>query len=123
MEKPHRKLEVWQKSIDFATVIYEVTSRFPTHEQFGLVSQLRRAAVSIPSNLSEGAARGSAEFIQFMRIAIGSVSEIDTQLEISYRIGYLSESTYTDLDQQLATIDRMLVGLRKSLVQKQKNTP
>ncbi len=83
---------------------------------------MRRAAVSIPSNVAEGAARGCAEFIQFMRIAIGSVSELDTQLEICRRIGYLSDSAYKNLDQQSITIDRMLVGLRKSLIQKQKAT-
>lgn len=122
MEKPHRKLEVWQRSSDFATEIYKVTNSFPDYERYGLASQMRRTAVSISSNLAEGAARGITEFIQFVRIAISSVSEIDTQLEISYRIGYLSESTYTSLDHELAAIDRMLIGLRKSLIQKQKTT-
>ena len=121
MEKPHRRLEVWQKSIDFATEIYQVTSRFPADERFGLVSQMRRASVSIPSNLSEGAARGTVEFAQFVRIAIGSASELDTQLEICHRLDYLSAELHTELDEQLATIDRMLIGLRKALLQKQQN--
>jgi len=75
VEKPHRRLEVWQKSVAFATEIYTVTSEFPVDERFGLVAQRRRAAVSSPSNLSEGAARGTVEFAQFVRIAIGSTSE------------------------------------------------
>ena len=123
MEKPHRRLEVWQRSIDFATEIYKVTSGFPGDERFGLVSQMRRAAVSIPSNLSEGAARGTVEFAQFVRIAMGSASELDTQLEICHRLHYLSDALHTELDAKLATIDRMLIGLRKSLLQKQKPTP
>ena len=124
VEKPHRRLGVWQKSIDFATEIYQVTSKFPADERFGLVSQMRRAAVSIPSSLSEGAARGTAEFAQFLRIAIGSASELDTQLKICQRLHYLPDALHTELDEQLATIDRMLVGLRKALLQKQqKPTP
>jgi four helix bundle protein len=114
---------VWQKSIAFATEIYKVTGEFPADERFGLISQMRRAAVSIPSNLAEGAARGTLEFAQFVRIAIGSASELDTQLEICHRLGYLSSDLYTALDAKLATIDRMLIGLRKSLLQKQKSTP
>ncbi|PSB24349.1 four helix bundle protein [Stenomitos frigidus] len=123
VEKPHRRLEVWQKSIEFATEIYGVTSGFPADERFGLISQMRRAAVSIPSNLSEGAARGTVEFAQFIRIAIGSTSELDTQLEICHRLSYLSSDRYTALDTKLATIDRMLIGLRKVLLQKQKTLP
>ncbi|MBC7972951.1 MAG: four helix bundle protein [Verrucomicrobia bacterium] len=123
MEKPHRRLEVWQKSVAFATEIYTVTSEFPVDERFGLVAQMRRAAVSSPSNLSEGAARGTVEFAQFVRIAIGSTSELDTQLEICHRLGYLSSDLHTALDAKLAAIDRMLIGLRKSLLQKRKSTP
>ena len=78
MEKPHKKLEVWQRSVDFATEIYKVTGQFPNEERYGLISQMRRASISIPSNLAEGAARGTNEFIQFVRIAIGSASELDT---------------------------------------------
>lgn len=116
MDKPHRKLEVWQKGVNFATEIYQVTNEFPSNEQYGLISQMRRAAVSIPSNLAEGATRETAEFIQFARIAIGSVSELDTHLEIAHRLGYLPDNTYYHLDQELTQIDRMLIGLRKSLL-------
>ena len=77
---------------------------------------MRRAAVSIPSNLAEGAARGTTEFIQFVRIAIGSASELDTHLEIAHRLGYLSDKAYHHFDHELTQIDRMLIGLRKSLL-------
>lgn len=121
MEKPHRKLEVWPRSVVFVTEIYKVTCEFPADERFGLVTQMRRAAVSIPSNVSEGAARGTVEFTQFVRIAIGSASELDTQLEICHRLGYLPSDLYLSLDVKLTAIDRMLIGLRKSLLQKQKS--
>jgi four helix bundle protein len=115
VDKPHKKLEVWQRSVDFAIEIYRVTGQFPADERYGLVSQMRRAAVSISSNLAEGAARGTNEFIQFVRIAIGSASELDTQLEICHRLNYLAADTYQRLDDRLTQIDRMLNGLRKSL--------
>ncbi len=72
MEKPHKRLEVWRKSVDFVVEIYRITKEFPVDERYGIVSQMRRAAVSIPSNLAEGAAKGTNEYIQFIRIAIGS---------------------------------------------------
>ena len=120
MEKPHKKLEVWKKSVDFVTEVYKVTADFPSDERYGLVSQMRRAAISIPSNLAEGAARGANELIQFVRIAIGSSSELDTQLEIACHLGYLPDEVYRSLDTELAQIDRMLNGLRKSLLEKQR---
>ncbi len=118
MEKPHKRLEVWRKSVDFVIEIYKITKGFPADERYALVSQMRRAAVSIPSNLAEGAAKGTNEYIQYIRIAIGSASELDTQLEICYRLGYLSKDSYQNLDQRLTQIDRMLVGLRQSLLKK-----
>ena len=72
MEKPHKRLDVWHKSVDFVIEIYRITKEFPADERYGLVSQMRRAAVSIPSNLAEGAAKGTNEYIQCIRIAIGS---------------------------------------------------
>lgn len=79
---------------------------------------MRRAATSIPANLAEGAARGKAEFAQFTRIAIGSASELDTYLEIASRLNYLSHNVYTQRDDELTQIDRMLIALRKSLLPK-----
>ena len=82
----HKDLDVWKKSMDLVELIYGLTSQFPSDERFGLVSQMRRAAVSIPSNISEGAARkGDKELIQFLMIAIGSLSELETQYLLSVR--------------------------------------
>jgi len=89
MKKPHRELTVWQKSVDFIIHVYELTKKFPKSEMYSLTSQLRRASISIASNIAEGAARKSPrEFVQFLTIARGSISEIDTHLEIASRLGY-----------------------------------
>ena len=113
--KTHKDLIVWKKSIDFVTDIYKETNAFPKQEQYGLVSQLRRAAVSIPSNIAEGASRKSRkEFIQFLHIARASSSELETQLIISKKIGYLS-SDNLDLEEKLSVISKMLTGLTNNL--------
>ena len=113
--KTHKDLIVWKKSIDFVTDIYKETNVFPKQEQYGLVSQLRRAAVSIPSNIAEGASRKSRkEFIQFLHIARASSSELETQLIISKKIGYLS-SDNLDLEEKLSVISKMLTGLINNL--------
>ncbi len=123
MDKPHRSLEVWKKSMELVTLVYSMTAQFPSEERFGLVSQMRRCAVSIPSNLAEGAARrNDKELTQFLHISMGSSSELDTQLEISRRLGFLSETDATQLDGQLAEVDKMLVGLRNHLLRKSANT-
>jgi four helix bundle protein len=112
MKKPHRELTVWQKSVDFTTHIYKLTEKFPKSEIYGLTSQMRRAAISIASNIAEGAARKtSKEFIQFLTIARGSISEIDTHLEIVGRLGYVSPQHIDSLDASLIELDRMLSGL------------
>jgi four helix bundle protein len=115
LEKPHRRLIVWQKSVELTTDIYRLTQKFPAGEQYGLVSQMRRAATSIPCNIAEGAARGKKEYLQFLRVAIGSVSELDTQLEIAQRLGYLSAEDYRAIDDKLAEVNRMLLALRQSI--------
>jgi four helix bundle protein len=90
MDKPHKKLDVWRTSMDAAPMVYKITSSFPQEEKFGLVSQMRRAAISIPSDIAEGAARqGKGEFRNFLSMAQGSLSELDTQIEIALRLGYL----------------------------------
>ncbi|WP_416675033.1 four helix bundle protein [Egbenema bharatensis] len=118
MDKPHRKLAVWQRSIALTTQIYDLTGEFPPEERYGLSSQMRRAAVSIPSNLAEGAAKETREFARFILIAISSVSELDTQLEIALRLGYLSSSLHQTLDDEITQIDRMLIALRKSILKR-----
>ncbi len=110
----HQDLEVWQKGVEFVTTIYELTQRFPEHEVFGLRSQLRRAAVSVPSNIAEGAARETrADFLRFLFIARGSLSEIETQLLIAENLGYVADNQQPRAD--LASLRRMLAGLINQL--------
>ncbi len=114
MEKPHKKLEAWKLAMEIAEDIYRLTDSFPSLEKFGLVNQLRRAAVSIPSNVAEGAARNTKkEFINFLHIAQGSLSELDTQLELSRRLKYISENKWRDIDKKLEKEDKILTGLIK----------
>jgi len=103
--------------MDFVELIYKITGEFPENEKFGLTSQLRRASISIPSNLAEGAGRKSTkEFIQFLYIALGSSSEIETQLEIAMRLGYMKNQANTfDL---LTDIRKLIQGLIRSLKKK-----
>ena len=116
MDKPHKKLDVWKAGMETAQMVYRVTKTFPTEEKFGIVSQMRRAAVSIPSNISEGAARqGKGEFRNFLSIAQGSVSELDTQLELSLLLGFLSKEDLEEITSVLMRIDKMLTALIRSL--------
>ena len=115
-EKPHKKLEVWKKAIDLTVLVYKSTDSFPETEKFGLVSQMRRAVVSIASNIAEGAARQTKkEFAQFLHNAQGSLSELDTQVVISRRLGYLSAEVAQNLEMVLDIEDKMITGLIKSL--------
>jgi len=108
----YKKLDVWNKAVDFATQIYSVTKNFPKDELYGLTSQLRRASVSISSNISEGAGRNSdKEFRQFLNISFSSCSEIETQLIISYKLGYLSEDNFTSLTEEVISIQKILYKL------------
>jgi four helix bundle protein len=110
----HHDLKVWQASIQLVKEIYVVTSAFPKEETYGLVSQMRRAAISIPSNIAEGAARGGTkEFIHFLGMARGSLSELETQLYISRELGFVSNAQ--DVDVRIEEIFRMLAGLLASL--------
>lgn len=115
MDKPHKKLDVWKLSIALSTMVYRLTANFPSAERFGLVSQMRRAAVSIPSNLAEGAARSSDnEFRNFLSIARSSLSELDTQLDLSQELGFITETTRSQIDGLLTRVDKMLYGLYRS---------
>jgi len=114
--RPHRKLDVWKKSMEFVKHIYEATNSFPKSEVHGFTSQMRRATISIPSNLAEGAARkGTKEFKQFLNIAQGSISELDTQIELAHMLDYIDLKIYGDLMDKLSTIPKMLFGLSRSL--------
>ena len=112
----HKSLLVWQQSMSFAEKIYKLTQNFPDTERYGLVSQLRRAAVSIPSNIAEGFGRkGSKEFVQFLRVAFGSSSEIETQVELARRLNYVSEEDYIRTIDSLVIIRKMLNKLISKL--------
>ncbi|MEW6375899.1 MAG: four helix bundle protein [Thermodesulfobacteriota bacterium] len=122
MEKPHKKLDLWKAAMKSTTMIYKLTNKFPEEEKFGLVSQMRRAAISIPCNIAEGAARqGKREFKNFLSMAQGSLSELDTQLELTLLLGYVSAEDLRELWDQLLRIDKMLSGLIRSLTERTKN--
>lgn len=114
--KTHRDLNVWNNSIKLVTMIYEITNDFPKNEIFGITSQIRRAAVSIPSNIAEGAARTSKkEFNNFLSIALGSASELETQIIISKNLEYLSSEKSAILLSELTGIQKMIAGLMKNI--------
>lgn len=112
--KTHKDLDVWKKSVSLVTLIYEMTKGFPKDELYGLTNQIRRSAVSIPSNIAEGSARkGNKEFAQFLYIGLGSLSELETQLIISSNLKYISSERCELIMNDLNDIRRMLVGLIK----------
>jgi four helix bundle protein len=112
MEKPHKKLEAWKQSMDLVIEIYRTTENFPGQEIYGLTNQIRRAAISIPSNIAEGAARQTKkEFTNYLHMAQGSLSELDTQIELARRLGYFDQETFRMLDERLERIDKMITGL------------
>jgi four helix bundle protein len=111
------KLEVWQKAIDFADVVYATSRAFPAEERFGLTNQMRRAAVSISSNLAEGSSRHSkTDFARFVEISTGSLFEVVSQAFIARRQGFLSEEQFGDLYRAAEEQSRMQSGLRKALL-------
>jgi four helix bundle protein len=105
--KSFRDLLVWQRAVDLAVHIYKVTEQFPKSEMYGLTNQMRRASVSVASNIAEGYNRSQAELRHFLEIARGSLAELETQLEIAQRIGYLPPA-YTDLLAEINTLGRQL---------------
>jgi four helix bundle protein len=114
VEKRHQKLDVWRDAMTLVEVIYRLTAAFPSDEKFGLTAQLRRAAVSVPSNIAEGAARTSrTEYVRFLSIARGSLAEIDTQIEIARRLGYLPSDR--DIDETVQKVFARLNALIKRL--------
>lgn len=112
--KTHKDLDVWKKSVSLVTSIYEVTKDFPKDEIYGITNQIRRSAVSIPSNIAEGSARqGDKEFAQFLYISLGSLSELETQLIIANNLKYLTLNDYELTIDRLEEIRKMLLGLIK----------
>ena len=116
MKRAHKKLDVWKEGVALATDVYHRTEGFPKSEMYGLTSQMRRAAISVPSNIAEGAARLSAkEFAQFLNIAGGSLSELDTQVEIARNLGFISDQQKQELDLKIDSISAKLAGLIKNV--------
>ena len=110
----HTKLEAWKEAGELTVDIYALTSKFPKDELYGLISQIRRAAVSVPSNIAEGSARkGTAETIQFLYIAVGSLAELETQIEISRRLGYISN--VETITKRILLVKQLTLGLVRYL--------
>ena len=113
----HKDLDVWKKSMDLVASIYKLTLNIPDSEKFGLISQMRRSVVSIPSNIAEGAARkGDKELIQFIHIALGSLSELETQYLITLRLGFVKVNV--EVEELLVTVKKLLLGFKKYLAKK-----
>ena len=122
--KTHKDLEVWKTSIEMVTKIYHITRNFPKEEIYGLANQMRRAAVSVSSNIAEGAGRNSdKEFLQFLYFATGSLSELETQLIIAHNLEYLSNEYKRDMDTSINAIFKMLSGLIKSVKKRNPSPP
>ncbi len=110
--RPHERLKLWRKAVDFVVRLYALTTSFPKDEKFGLTSQIRRAAVSVPANIAEGAGRQSdKEFLHFLSNAQGSASELATELLIAHELGYLNTRDHAEANDELDHIGRMIVGL------------
>lgn len=117
---PYKNLKVWQESVDLVTLVYQVTASYPKSEQFGLVSQMRRCVVSIPSNIAEGYGRGTnGDLIHFLSISLGSSNELDTQLILSRRLSFITEETFALLVEMNASVWKMinsLIYVRKNVI-------
>jgi four helix bundle protein len=112
----YRQLLVWQKAMDLAEQCYGATRAFPSEEKFGLVSQIRRAAVSVPANIAEGQGRShTKEFLNHLSMARGSLLEVETLLQLSQRVGFLNQETLTSLLNLSDEVGRMITGLRHAL--------
>jgi four helix bundle protein len=114
--KTHKDLDVWKDSIDLVVHIYQITKEFPREELYGLTSQIRRAAVSVPANISEGSARNyTKEFIRFLKIAQASLSEFETLLQISFNLNYLDEGKFKSTQGKIFKVNSQLSGLIRSI--------
>ena len=114
--KHYKELLIWQKGMSLAKDVYGLTARFPGDERYGLVSQMRRAAVSVPSNIAEGQARhGTREFLQFLSHASGSLAELETQLLLSVDMKYCSENDVESVAGLISELQKMIAALRRTL--------
>jgi four helix bundle protein len=118
-DKPHKKLDAWKNGIELTVRAYRLTGNLPDAEKFGLTSQMRRAAVSIPSNVAEGAAKNTKkQFIQFLHTAQGSLAELDTQVVICKELGYFSDTEIALINEKMERESKLISGLIKFLKKK-----
>ncbi len=115
IQKGYKGLKVWQRSKTLVKQIYVLTQNFPKEELYGLTNQMRRCAVSIPSNIAEGHARSEKEFLRFLDIAYGSLNELETQCEIACELSFLTMDTLLSLSDEIDEIGKMINGLRRSI--------
>ncbi len=111
-----RKLDIWTKSMNLVTEIYQLTNTFPNHERFGLMSQMQRAAVSIPTNIAEGSAKTSnKDFAQFLEISIGSLLELETEITIALNLKYIDSLIFENIQNKIIELQKMITGFKNKL--------
>ncbi|HLP04467.1 MAG TPA: four helix bundle protein [Paludibacter sp.] len=111
-----KKLAIWIKSVDYVADIYRLTKTFPSDERFGLISQLQRAAVSVPTNIAEGSAKSSnKDFARFLEISLGSTFELETELLVSHKLDYMDIEKYNQMQEKLAELQKMITGFKEKL--------
>ncbi|MDT0686867.1 four helix bundle protein [Autumnicola psychrophila] len=113
----HKDLDVWKKSMDLVEIIYKVSTKFPSSEMYGLTNQIRRASVSVPSNIAEGAGRSSdKELLYFLNVALGSLAEVETQIEIALRLGFISD--VDTVFKNITEVRKLIIGFRNYIKKK-----
>lgn len=111
-----KNLKVWQKAVDLAVSVYELTKSFPTEEKFGITSQMRRSSISIPSNIAEGTARNSSKaFSNCLDISLGESFELETQAIIANRVGFLSENQFSQFTNEVSEVQKMIIGFKTTV--------
>lgn len=111
-----KNLKVWQKSVDLAIKVYELTKSFPAEERFGITSQMRRSSVSIPSNIAEGTARNSSKaFSNCLDISLGESFELETQAIIANRVGIISEEQFSQFNDEVSEVQKMIIGFKTTI--------
>jgi four helix bundle protein len=112
----YHNIKVWQKEHKFVLEVYEITAKFPSEEKYGLANQLRRASVSVPSNIAEGCGRGGrTELRQFMNVSLGSASEVEYQLFLAFELGYIGPNIYFSLNDKVVELKKMLAAYVKQI--------